>query len=498
MRIEKANEVFYRVGGDPKEISYLRQDMTFMVPGAQFSRAFKEKRWNGKCCYLDFRTMCFPRGLYKIAYDCCRNWGFPLSVDEGVQEDLKPTPVANWAQFEASLNLPFPPRDYQTAQATTALAARKGIIVSPTGSGKSMTIYLIVRWLLENTKGAILIVVPSKTLVSQMYEDFKSYGMSLIDAYAEKLYQGQEPTFRKRILITTYQSIMKREPEFFQRYETLINDEAHSVKSAMLMKIAKCCSNARYRLGFTGTIPKEEVDKNNIFGVLGQQIYELKSKELMDEGVLSGIAIVNLFLRYSEVFRTKGSNRTYPEEVKLVEEAEERNAAFDFILGKIPSGQNTLVLFGHIEHLERTEEYLRGKYPDKRIEVIQGKTDVDERMDIKSAMEDEKDFVLLATYGTMSTGVNIKRIHNIVFAASSKSHIRVLQSIGRGLRLHESKARLVLWDMIDDLSYLARNGRVHLNYLMKHWNQRYQIYTEQNFQCYKKTLDLTRAISEQG
>ena len=489
MQLEKLNEALYRVSGPYEELSQLKKDLSFFVPGSQFSDAFKNHSWDGKVSLLDARNRTVPAGLYPLVYKTCREMRYDLQVDEGVRLDQTKDPKPDTEAFLNSLDLPIEPRDYQLEQFETAISCRRGVICSPTGSGKSLVVYLVLRWLLEHNPGKVILIVPTVSLVEQMWSDFKDYGWEDVDEYGEQLYAKKEPTFKKRFLLTTFQSVMKKPIDFFEPYTAVLNDEAHSAKSAMLMKIDKMCMNAKYRLGFTATIPKEPIDYLNIFGVLGWKIYDLKSYELIDQGYLSNIKIVNMFLEYPEATRKLGTGRSYPEEIHLIEESDERLQGFAYILDHLPMTQNTLILVNHIEHLEKMEAWLKGTYEEKfKIHVIQGKTDPIAREGIRQGMENEKGSVLLATYGTMSTGINIKRIHNIVFGASSKSPIRVLQSIGRGLRKHESKERLVLWDMVDDFSTKTRTGNLKLNYMMKHWKERFDLYLAQKFECLKKTL----------
>lgn len=498
LNLEKLSEVFYRVLGPMNELAQLKKDMSFMVPGSQFSPAFKNHTWDGRVSFFDARRRTIPAGLYPMVYKICKERNFDLRVDDFVKADQINDPKPDTEAFIKSLNLPFAPREYQIQQFEKAITHRRGVICSPTGSGKSLVIYLCVRWLLENMSGKILLVVPTVSLVEQMWSDFKDYGWTDVDEYGEQLYSGKEPTFKKRFLLTTYQSIMKKDMDFFESYTTLMNDEAHSVKSAMLMKIAKMCQNARYRLGFTATVPNEPIDYLNIYGMLGWKIYDLKSYELIDQGYLSRIKVVNLFLEYSEATRKRGSGRSYAEEVNLLEDSDERLQGFAYILDNLPETQNTLILVNHIRHLKKMQKWLEETYKDKfKIHVIQGATDPIAREGIRQGMENEKGSVLLATYGTMSTGINIKRIHHIIFGASSKSPIRVLQSIGRGLRLHESKDKLILWDVVDDLSTKTKRGNLKLNYMMKHWNERFtEIYGPQKFECLKKTLNLNVETEE--
>ena len=491
MRLEKLNEVYFRVSGDYEELIQFRRFVSYYTPGYMFSPKYRNHMWDGKISYYDARNGTFPIGLYHKVVEFCKNFERPLEVSADVIEKRVPETIDDIKDFTKTLDLPFELRDYQLEEVSAAMTKGRGVIVSATGSGKSLVIYTIIRKILKETDGKVLLVVPKVALVEQMYSDFASYNWDDEPAYVEKLYADQKPTFKKRVLITTYQSIMKKNADFFNDFVALLNDEAHTVKSTMLQNIAKKCVNAKFRIGFTGTMPKETCDNYNITGMLGQQIYELKSKELIDEGILSKLTVVNLFLKYPEEVFKQGKNRSYPEEVSLIEKSTCRMQAFDYIISNIPSGQNTLIMVNHLDHLKELKDHLEAKYGDKmKVYEISGSTDPKKRETLRKEMDEKRNVILVATYGTMSTGVNIKKIHNIIFGSSSMSEIRVLQSIGRGLRTHKSKERLILWDLIDDFSYITRNGKQKKNYMFKHWDARYLYYQEQEFPCIKRTLTL--------
>lgn len=492
MRVSKLNEVYLRVETDYEETVAFRNYTSFFAPNFQYNPKFKAHMWDGKISYFDARTRMLPQGLFYMAEEFCKSYERPLELSSEMFEKRNPVSVEEVNEFAKKLEMPFAPRDYQAEEVSAAMTNAKGVVVSATGSGKSLVIYLIIRMIMEETNGKILLVVPKVSLVEQMYSDFVSYGWKEQEDFVEKLYSGMNPTFKKRVLITTYQSIMRKAPSFFEDFTAILNDEAHSVKSTELQKIAKQCVNAKFRLGFTGTLPKEVCDNLNICGMLGPKIYELKSKELMKEGILSKIVVANIFIKYPEEIAKLGRNRSYPEEVDLVEKSEQRMQVFDYILKNLPSGQNTLILVNHLDHLERLKEHLISAFGDKmRICEINGKTDPQKREQLRKDMDEKRNVVMVATYGTMSTGVNIHKIHNVIFGSSSKSEIRVLQSIGRGLRTHKSKEKLVLWDLVDDFSYVSRNGKLKQNYMFKHWDERVHYYKEQEFPCVKRTVNVS-------
>ena len=183
MQLEKLNEALYRVSGPYEELSQLKKDLSFFVPGSQFSDAFKNHSWDGKVSLLDARNRTVPAGLYPLVYKTCREMRYDLQVDEGVRLDQTKDPKPDTEAFLKSLDLPIEPRDYQLEQFETAISCRRGVICSPTGSGKSLVVYLVLRWLLEHNPGKVILIVPTVSLVEQMWSDFKDYGWEDVDVF---------------------------------------------------------------------------------------------------------------------------------------------------------------------------------------------------------------------------------------------------------------------------------------------------------------------------
>lgn len=491
--VEKINNVDLRVKCDMGQKMELKAFSSFYAPAYQYHPKFKMRIWDGKVSYFDVRNNTLPIGLLPELFKFAKKFNYNIKLDFDINE-LKPEEVSDsfLEEFYAKLfeSTEIKPRDYQHAAIKSALNNRRGVIQAATGAGKSLIIYSLIRFLMAEGKKVIL-VVPSVSLVNQMYSDFVDYGWLKAYEYVEKLYSGEKPTFGKEVLITTYQSLMKRPPAFFEKYEAIINDEAHSVKSVELQKIAKKCINAETRIGLTGTMPKELSDKYNIQGMLGPVIYNVKSKTLIDKGHLSKIKVVNTFLQYPEAIKQLGKRRSYHDEIRLIEETPERNNIFKYLFTKIPDGQNSIILADRLEHIDSIAKYIEENVDDKyTLYVINGSVKPTDRELIRKKIETEKNIILVATYGTVSTGINIKRIHNVILASSSKSEIRVLQSIGRGLRTHANKEGVIIFDLIDDFSYENKNGNLTKNHVYKHWDERYKYYKEQEFPVYKKSVNL--------
>ena len=387
-------------------------------------------------------------------------------------------------------NAPFDIRDYQDRAVRAALSNHRGVLLSCTSSGKSLMIYNIIRCIRKQNFKKILLIVPNIMLVDQMYDDFKDYGYEDIDNEVERLGGGHEAYLDRPVLISTWQSLQNKEEDFFEKYDAVFVDEVHASKAEVLGKIIKSCTNARFKIGTTGTLPTDKAELLKIKAVIGEVIFELKSKELIDVGVLTKIQIANVIAKYPDEFIKMNKGRSYPEEVKMVEEYQDRNKVLELILSHTDTKHNILILMNHLKHVKLIQEWLEEKYPNKKVSVITGAVSGTERSQIRTGIENEDGTILLATYATCSTGINMPKLHDIILYANSKSKIKVLQSIGRGLRKHKTKNQIILYDIIDDLSYKTQRGRVVENYLIKHWKDRMTYYKEQQFETITTSINL--------
>ena len=387
-------------------------------------------------------------------------------------------------------NAPFDIREYQDRAVRAALSNHRGVLLSCTSSGKSLMIYNIIRCIRKQNFKKILLIVPNIMLVDQMYDDFKDYGYEDIDNEVERLGGGHEAYLDRPVLISTWQSLQNKEEDFFEKYDAVFVDEVHASKAEVLGKIIKSCTNARFKIGTTGTLPTDKAELLKIKAVIGEVIFELKSKELIDVGVLTKIQIANVIAKYPDEFIKMNKGRSYPEEVKMVEEYQDRNKVLELILSHTDTKHNILILMNHLKHVKLIQEWLEEKYPNKKVSVITGAVSGTERSQIRTGIENEDGTILLATYATCSTGINMPKLHDIILYANSKSKIKVLQSIGRGLRKHKTKNQIILYDIIDDLSYKTQRGRVVENYLIKHWKDRMTYYKEQQFETITTSINL--------
>jgi superfamily II DNA or RNA helicase len=491
IEVEKLSEVYCQIKADSSQFLELREFTSFYVPNYRFHPKFKARIWDGKVSYYDARKNLFPIGCLPELKRFCDKFSYGLKISPNVIMNHKKYGDSELLEYYPTvLKDGMSPRDYQHDAVKACLNNRRGVALSATGSGKSLIQYLIIRKLLEEDN-KVLLIVPSISLVGQMYSDFRDYGWSDIEDGVECLHGGLKPTYKKQVLITTYQSLLNKETPFFEQYTAVINDECHGVRSVELQNIGKKCINANTRLGFTGTIPREPSEFFNVHAMIGPVVFEQKSKELMERGLLSGITVVNTVLKYPQYVLKESKGRNYHDEVNLIETTGIRNKFFGYLFKNLPDNQNTLILVNHIEHLKEIERYLETNIDDKyQLYVIHGQISAELREEIRQVTDKSSNVIILASYGTMSTGVSIRKLHNVVFGSSCKSEIRVLQSIGRGLRLHESKSKMILWDMVDDFTRVTRTGNIDKNHVYKHWEFRTKYYKEQGFDCLKKTINL--------
>jgi superfamily II DNA or RNA helicase len=494
--LSKLNEVLFSVKCNQSQMMELRTFFSCHVPNYRWNPKFRAKIWDGKISFFDARRMTFPIGLLSEFMTFTEKFNYKYKFDFDASQLYNTIDDDDLIQLYNLLfdnNKDYYPRDYQQDAIKKMLVRKRGTIESATGSGKSLVIYVITKFLQLMGK-KVLIIVPTVSLVEQMFSDFQSYGWLDAGVYCTKLYAkpGREKNinFDKPVLISTWQSLYKKDTSFFEKYSCVFGDEAHQAKSLSIKTILEKCTNADYRFGTTGTLQSEEADVKTIYGYLGPKIYELKSKELIDKGILSKIIIANLLLKYPEEMVKRIRQRDYAGEVEEILTYKPRYKAIDFIINNTVPEHNTLLLCHRIEHLKKTVEYVKEKFPKRIVYTIYGAIDAEERERIRKLMEQQSGVVLCATYKTMGTGVNITKIHQIIFFSSYKSKITVLQSIGRGLRLNETKSKLILWDVVDNATWTKRTGNIGKNYIYEHWEERMKYYKQQGFESISKSLEI--------
>jgi superfamily II DNA or RNA helicase len=334
------------------------------------------------------------------------------------------------------------------------------------------------------TEGKILVIVPTTSLVEQMYKDFADYGYDT-EEFCHKIYSGKEKVTDKRVIISTWQSIYKFGPEWFSQFNTIFGDEVHLFKAKSLSTMMDKCTEAQYRFGLTGTLDGTETNKLVLEGLFGPTFTVTRTVELQKNKQLAELDISILLLRYHNDICNMMKDKTYQEELDYIVTYEPRNK----FISKIALDQkgNTLVMFQFVEkHGKVLYEMIKDLAPEgRKVFYVSGEVDATDREQIRGIVEKENDSIIVASLGTFSTGINIRNLHNIVFATPSKSQVKVLQSIGRGLRQSDDGRTTKLIDIADDL-----HVKSHKNFTLKHSAERIKIYTKEGFKYKIYPIDL--------
>ena len=462
--LKKIDEVFMQVQCDDGLSRDLFDFFSFTVPNAKFMPSVKNRYWDGKVRLFSIKTNKIYIGLLPYVDEFCRERGYDIVGINDIIGDKERQPDENFIQ---ELGLPFEPRDYQMDAFRTAVQYGRQLLLSPTASGKSLIIYLLARYYNKKT----IIIVPTTSLVEQMAKDFEDYGY---DKEICKIYSGQ-PVFDSDITITTWQSFSKAPKNVLESFDVVFGDEAHLFKANVLKGILEKMKKTAIRFGTTGTLDGSECHRLQLEGMFGPVKKVITTKELIDEGTIANLNIDCVILRH-----TKQKKMTYQEEMDYLVSNDARN---EFICNLVYSLKgNTLVLFQYVEkHGVVLRDKMFKRLGDK-LHYVYGGTATEDREAVREIVEKNKEDTILASYGTFSTGVNIKRIDNIVFASPSKSRIRNLQSIGRGLRKADGKDSMRLFDIADDLQCD--------NYTLNHLKDRINIYNEENFSYEIKQFEL--------
>ena len=482
--IGKANEVFLRINAEPHIQYELRDHFTFEVEGAKFMPQYRKRNWNGEIHLFDLRSKRIYIGLLdKIISFCERRdytykfvdneyYGAPFEINEGISKQGVKDYMGAICKHK--------PRDYQVEGVYDALRHNRKLLISPTASGKSLMIYSLVRYYVDKGE-KILLVVPTTSLVEQMYKDFQDYGWNS-ESYCHRIYAGKEKTNEFPVTITTWQSVHKLDRSFFTDYGVVIGDEAHLFKSKSLVSIMTKLEHAKYRYGFTGTLDGTQTHKWVLEGLFGPTYKVTRTDDLMKEGHLSKLDIQCLVLKHPPQ-----KFETYQDEIEYLISHEQRNKFITNLTLDLKG--NSLVLYSRVETHGAIlyEKINNNKQSDRKVFFVHGGVDADERELIREITERENNAIIVASYGTFSTGINIRNLHNVIFASPSKSRVRNLQSIGRVLRKGTNKVKAILYDISDDCTYNSRK-----NYTLNHLIERIKIYNEENFNYEIITIQLKK------
>jgi len=438
----------------------LADTFKFFVPGYRYMPSYKRGNWDGSIRLWNPATKTIYRGLLPRILKFAKEYGCTVDMADDTYVPNNYT-MAEIEEFLDNLNLPITPYDYQMETVLHAVNQKRLTILSPTGSGKSLIIYLLSLVLGLKT----LIIVPTRALVSQMEGDFYDYGYS---GTIHLIYSGKDKDTKEKITITTWQSLLRVKKEWYKQFDCVFVDETHQAKAKSLTNILESMKNTEYRYGTTGTLDGEKTNRFIIEGLLGPVFRIVTTSQLMDDKVLAQLKVRCLKIIHTDDLNESAKNWRYQREVEYIIGSPVRNEFIVKLAVKLPG--NNLVLFRYVKKHGDVLHKMLQEQTDRPIYYIHGEIDGGIRDDMRAEIEKETNAIILAGVQAFATGSNVKMLNNIIFTHPSKSRITTLQAIGRVLRRNEAKTTATLYDLTDDLKFSAR-----------HFEERLKIYKSEEF-----------------
>lgn len=474
LTIDKQDETYLIVRVDDDAMrKNLDQYFCYKPKNVQFTPRYKaaKGKWDGSTHLYNVPTGKIFSGLF---------WHIvKFAEDNDLNVVYNYVPETNNVTIEQTINfidrlkmhtsgVPLEVYDYQIEAVYHTLKYSRALLLSPTSSGKSAIIYVLVRALLSKKK-RILISVPSTMLVNQLIDDFKDYS-SEVSWDAEKactsVFYGSEKDFGKEVVIGTWQSLVKLDKTYLETFDVIIADEAHGFKADVVSGLIKSCKNAQYRIGTTGTLDGKILSAIYLQGIFGAIHKTISIRDLIDSGRVATPIIHCAALNYPLEVRKTVDISDYQVEMDWLVTCEARMKFITNLASKCKG--NTLVMFQFVEkHGKPLYEMMKTHLKNKTVLYISGEVDLDDREDIKTLFKERNDIVLVCSSGTMSTGVSIRQIDNLILGSPSKSRIRLWQSIGRVLRLYLGKTHANIFDISDNLKHSKK-----VNYTWIHAKER--------------------------
>jgi superfamily II DNA or RNA helicase len=471
----------------------LEEHLSFLVPGYKFMPKFKAKLWDGKIRLYSEWSPNLSTGLVPRAASFFAKQGYEVRMTSEVIESFldhsySEDELADWIDAQDlrdELGDPIDPYDHQRIAVHLLVKHKRVTLLSPTSSGKSLIIYLVSRWRLLHDDRKVLVIVPTTQLVEQMSRDMLAYSdADPIPGGVHKIYAGHGKDTDSRIVVSTWQSIFRMPASWFKQFGTLFLDEGHGAKAKSIQQVMDACSAVGHRYALTGTLDGAEAHQFMIESAFGPVKRFTSTNELMEKGIVAQLHIKNTVFNYGEEETERFwsvSKGDYHSELKFIWKLKQRNDRIARLVSRLKG--NVLVLFLNKKHGDEIFPVIEAECRSAGKTHIYKKTGDDAletRIEVSNLLETIDDGVFVATYGILSTGVSIKQIDHVVLAAPVKSKIRLLQSIGRGLRVSKTKKEVTLWDIIDNFSKTTPKT-MKMNHAMKHFFERAKIYDAEKF-----------------
>jgi superfamily II DNA or RNA helicase len=472
--IKKINEVFVKVFCDYSVAREISERFSFEIPNARFHPKVKAGVWDGVIRLLNLKTGQIYLGLLDKLLEFAKEKNYQVEFDGDFGKENFSVHEAK--EFIKTLNLPnfIEIRDYQIEAFVHCVRERRALSLLPTSSGKSLLLYWLIRYFQDQKT---LIIVPTVNLVNQLFKDFKDYGWDS-EENIHKIFSGQEKETQKKCIISTYQSMAKLPPSYLKKFGHIIVDECHTAKSKSITSILESMPNTRYRFGFTGTLDGTETNENTLRGLFGEVKRFITTSELIEQGYATPVRVKGLVLNYKEIPQKYLRGLDWDGENEVIHGYEKRHKFIANLALSIKG--NTFVMFRIISHGEELYRLINEMNTENRkILLVHGQLDKEgkeTRNNLKEILAKETNAIVVASFGTSSTGLNVPALDNIIFTTSYKNQIKVLQSIGRILRKAAGKNIATLYDIADNF-----NIKNKPNILIRHFFERIKMYAEEKF-----------------
>jgi superfamily II DNA or RNA helicase len=443
----------------------IREHFSVINDAARFARM--RGRWCPSRTYAVTPTGRFDLGMYyeMQKYITQNQYKVDIQHTESFTNALTGPKLKHDGQIQ---ELDLQMRDYQHETVSQCLRSGHGTVSLATGGGKTLIMANLLENIFKNKSDCVcVVIVPDLGLVDQTYEKFKQYNVS----FAFSKWTGSnELNLGVNVVITNLGIIQssKSDTDWMHYIDILLIDEVHKLRRGN--KINKLIDKIEtpHKFGFTGTMPEDLLDQWNIIGKIGPIIYDKNSYELRKRKFISNVKVQVLKIGYNDKPdkpTTNNSTAAYRSELNFIAHNTYRNNILATLCNNFDN--NALIMVDYLDHGEHLHNFLQNKCPDKDVYYIRGEVEIEERNRVRELMEQKKDIIVVAISKIFSTGVDIKNLHYIIFASGGKAKIKIIQSIGRGLRLHKDKEELIIFDIADKLKYglqhLARREQFYKN-----------------------------------
>lgn len=493
------NSSYAKIDAPAGVIHELYDYFSFFTEGYKFNPKFKYGSWDGKIRLMGLDGT-IPLGLVTQLDKFCGSMMYDLEIDNDVlpENNITKEEFNQWLDSKEvySGSTKIDPYWYQKDSVYEAIKYKRRILNLPTSAGKSLIQSLFAKWYLEHHNDKILIIVPTTALVTQMRDDFVDYRLfENIDIHGIMGGTAKDSD-TARIYVSTWQSASKQPASWFEQFGALEVDECHLANGTSISNIIKKMTHTQYKLGLSGSLRDGKANVLQYVSLFGGIFRPVTTKDLMNDGQVTNLSIKSILLGYDADTAKACKGLSYQEEIAWLTTNKKRNRFITKLASSLSKDdKNTLVMFKNIKHGKELYEMLKDAHGVDRVSYVSGATKEADRTAIKKATEFDSGTIIVASYGVFSTGISIKKLHNVIFAHPIKSKVMVVQTIGRVLRKHESKDKANLFDIVDNLAIEnkrknAKKKYSHINYAYKHGLSRIERYIKEQFDYAIKKVNL--------